>query len=125
MKAAIYIRVSTDEQANEGFSIEAQKRRLLAYADSQDWEIAEVYIDDGWSAKDLKRPEMQRMMKDVSNKLFDVVLVYKLDRMTRSSTDCDQLLKLLRPIQSSSNPVQSHLKPEQQQEDFSFVLWLI
>lgn len=94
MKAAIYIRVSTDEQANEGFSIEAQKRRLLAYADSQDWEIAEVYIDDGWSAKDLKRPEMQRMMKDVSNKLFDVVLVYKLDRMTRSSTDCDQLLKL-------------------------------
>lgn len=94
MKAAIYIRVSTDEQANEGFSIDAQKRRLLAYADSQDWEVAEVYIDDGWSAKDLKRPEMQRMIEDVKQKKFDVVLVYKLDRMTRSSFDCDQLLKL-------------------------------
>lgn len=94
MRAAIYIRVSTEEQANEGFSIEAQKRRLLSYADSQDWEVAEVYIDDGWSAKDLNRPEMKRMMKDVENHLFDVVLVYKLDRMTRSSIDCDQLLKL-------------------------------
>ncbi|MFD1776707.1 recombinase family protein [Paenibacillus rhizophilus] len=94
MKAAIYIRVSTDEQANEGFSIDAQKRRLLAYADSQDWEVTEVYIDDGWSAKDLKRPEMQRMIGDVKQKLFDVVLVYKLDRMTRSSNDCDHLLKM-------------------------------
>jgi len=94
MRAAIYIRVSTEEQANEGFSIEAQKRRLLAYADSQDWVVTEVYIDDGWSAKDLNRPEMKRMMKDVEDHLFDVVLVYKLDRMTRSSIDCDHLLKL-------------------------------
>lgn len=94
MKAAIYIRVSTDEQASEGFSIEAQKRRLLAYASSQDWEVTEVYIDDGWSAKDLNRPEMKRMLQDVPTNKFNVVLVYKLDRMTRSSTDCDHLLKL-------------------------------
>ncbi|MGF7050371.1 site-specific DNA recombinase [Paenibacillus sp. DS2015] len=94
MKAAIYIRVSTDEQASDGFSIEAQKRRLISYADSQDWDVAEVYIDDGWSAKDLKRPEMQRMIKDVEGRLFDVVLVYKLDRMTRSASDCDNLLKM-------------------------------
>lgn len=95
MKAAIYIRVSTDEQALEGFSIEAQKRRLLAYADSQDWEVAEVYIDDGWSAKDLKRPEMKRMISDIQEHIFDVVLVYKLDRMTRSASDCDHLLKIM------------------------------
>ncbi|MEK5469282.1 recombinase family protein [Paenibacillus sp. FSL R7-0210] len=94
MKAGIYIRVSTDEQAAEGFSIDAQKRRLLAYADSQDWEVTEVYIDDGWSAKDLKRPEMQRMIKDVEIHAFDVVLVYKLDRMTRSASDCDNLIKM-------------------------------
>jgi site-specific DNA recombinase len=94
VKAAIYIRVSTDEQAAEGFSIDAQKRRLLAYADSQDWEVSEVYIDDGWSAKDLKRPEMQRMLGDLENQLFDVVLVYKLDRMTRSASDCDNLIKM-------------------------------
>jgi site-specific DNA recombinase len=94
VKAGIYIRVSTDEQAAEGFSIDAQKRRLLAYADSQDWEVTEVYIDDGWSAKDLKRPEMQRMIKDVEIHAFDVVLVYKLDRMTRSASDCDNLIKM-------------------------------
>lgn len=94
MKAAIYIRVSTDEQAAEGFSIDAQKRRLLAYADSQDWEVSEVYIDDGWSAKDLKRPEMKRLIADLERRLFDVVLVYKLDRMTRSASDCDNLIKM-------------------------------
>jgi site-specific DNA recombinase len=95
LKVAIYIRVSTDEQANEGFSIEAQKRRLLSYADSQDWQVVEIYLDDGYSAKDLERPAMKEMIKAVKLKLFDVVLVYKLDRMTRSTIDCDYLLKLL------------------------------
>lgn len=94
MRVAIYIRVSTDEQANEGFSIEAQKRRLVSYADSQDWTIADVFIDDGYSAKDLDRPAMKRMLEGVREKQFDVVLVYKLDRMTRSTADCDYLLKL-------------------------------
>jgi site-specific DNA recombinase len=94
MRVALYIRVSTDEQANEGFSIEAQKRRLISFADSQDWNIADIYIDDGYSAKDLKRPEMKRMIDDVKDQKFDVVLVYRLDRMTRSTTDCDYLLKL-------------------------------
>lgn len=94
MNAALYIRVSTDEQANEGFSIEAQKRRLIAYAESQDWQIYDIFIDDGYSAKDLNRPAMQQMIKDIKSSLFDVVLVYKLDRMTRSTSDCNDLLKL-------------------------------
>jgi site-specific DNA recombinase len=93
-RVALYIRVSTDEQANEGFSIEAQKRRLISYADSQDWTIVEIYIDDGYSAKDLKRPQMKQLIEDVTNTRFDILLVYRLDRMTRSTTDCDYLLKL-------------------------------
>lgn len=93
MKAAIYIRVSTDRQAEEGYSIEAQKDRLIAYAQSQDWGIAKIYIDDGYSAKDLERPRMKQMLADMENGEFDVVLVYKLDRLTRSVSDLHELLK--------------------------------
>lgn len=93
MRAALYVRVSTDDQAKEGFSIEAQKRRLLAFCESQDWSIADLYIDDGYSAKDMERPHMKRMLRDMTNDVFDVVLVYKLDRLTRSAADCDHLIK--------------------------------
>lgn len=94
MKTAIYIRVSTDEQAEEGYSIEAQKRKLLAYIESQDWTLYDIFIDDGYSAKDLERPEMQRLLRCITDEKIDVVLVYRLDRMTRSAGDCDKLLKL-------------------------------
>lgn len=94
MRAALYIRVSTDDQAEEGYSIEDQKRRLTSFVDSQDWEIADVYIDDGYSAKDLNRPDMQRLIEDVPLNKFDIVLIYKLNRLIRSASDCDYLLKL-------------------------------
>ncbi|EJW19942.1 recombinase family protein [Paenibacillus alvei] len=94
MKTAIYVRVSTDEQAEEGYSIEAQKRRLLAYIESQDWTLFDIFIDDGYSAKDLERPEMKRLLHCISENMIDVVLVYRLDRLTRSASDCDKLLKL-------------------------------
>ena len=93
MNCAIYIRVSTDEQAQEGFSIEAQKRRLLAYAESQDWIVTEIFVDDGYSAKDTNRPELQRLFGIINQ--FNILLVYKLDRLTRSAADCDKILKML------------------------------
>ncbi|ERI09759.1 recombinase family protein [Aneurinibacillus aneurinilyticus] len=94
MRAAIYARVSTTEQAKEGYSIDAQRSRLIDFVNSQGWEIADIYIDDGFSAKDLNRPKMQRMMHDMTKKHFDVVLVYKLDRLVRSVTDLHNLLQL-------------------------------
>lgn len=94
MRAAIYARVSTTEQSEEGFSIEGQKRRLLAYAESQDWNVMGFYIDEGISAKDLNRPQLKRMLDDIRNGHVDIVLVYKLDRLTRSAADCDHLLKM-------------------------------
>ncbi|GIO42320.1 recombinase family protein [Paenibacillus apis] len=94
MRVAIYIRVSTDMQAEEGFSIEGQRSRLISFAESQDWTVYDFYVDDGYSAKDLKRPSMQRMLEDMENKKFDVVLVYKLDRLTRSVGDLHSLLKI-------------------------------
>lgn len=93
MKAGLYIRVSTDEQAKEGFSIEAQRQRLISYVQSQGWEIYDFYIDEGQSAKDMNRPELQRMIQDVTHKNMDVVLVFRLDRLTRSVLDLYQLLE--------------------------------
>lgn len=93
MRTALYIRVSTDEQAKEGFSIPAQKERLTQYVQSQNWDIFDHYIEEGVSAKDTNRPELQRMMRDIRNKKVDIVLVYRLDRLTRSVLDLYKLLQ--------------------------------
>lgn len=93
MKTAIYVRVSTDEQAKEGYSLAAQEERLRAYALSQDWEVIKLYKDEGRSAKDLERPELRKMLNDIKSGLIDVVLVYKLDRLTRSVLDLYKLLE--------------------------------
>ncbi|PDH70263.1 hypothetical protein TY90_21730, partial [Bacillus licheniformis] len=94
MRAAIYVRVSTEEQAKEGYSISAQIQRLEDFARSQDWVVFDHYIDDGYSAKNLNRPDMNRMIKDIRERKFDVVLVYRLDRMVRSVSDLHELLEL-------------------------------
>lgn len=94
MKAAVYIRVSTDEQAKEGYSIGAQQDRITKFIESQGWEIVDFYIDDGYSAKDLERPAMQNLIKDVKAGKFTVVVFYKLDRLVRSVSDLHDLLQL-------------------------------
>lgn len=82
-------------QKEEGFSLEAQKMRLEAFATSQGWKIVEDYCDEGYSAKSLERPAMQRMITDIKKQKFDVVLVYRLDRFVRTVTDLHQLLQLM------------------------------
>jgi site-specific DNA recombinase len=94
MRTAIYIRVSTEEQAKEGYSVDAQKRRLTDFVNSQGWEVYDTFIDDGYSAKNLERPNMQRLIQAVKQKAIDVVLVYKLDRLVRSVIDLHELLEL-------------------------------
>lgn len=93
MRAALYIRVSTEEQANEGYSINAQRERLTAYCHSQEWELYDYYMDEGFSAKDTNRPALQRMLNDVKERKFDVVLVHKLDRFTRKVKDLYGMLE--------------------------------
>ena len=92
MKTGIYIRVSTDEQAKEGYSIPAQRNRLEAFCVSQGWDIIGFYVDEGISAKDTNRPELQRMLKHIENGIIECVLVYRLDRLTRSVRDLYELL---------------------------------
>lgn len=94
MRTAIYVRVSTQEQAEEGYSIKAQIERLNAYATSQDWKVVKTYVDDGQSAKDMKRRELTRMLDDMKEDVFDCVLVYKLDRLTRSVLDLYTMLNV-------------------------------
>lgn len=95
MKAALYIRVSTMEQKNEGISIAHQESKLRMFCESQDWEIADVYIDDGYSAKNIERPQIQRLMGDIEKDKFDVVVVYKLDRLIRNVINLNEILQKL------------------------------
>ena len=95
MKCVIYVRVSTDEQARHGYSIAAQIEKLEAYCISQGWEMVKQFIDDGYSAKDLNRPQFKEMMNTVKNDGIDVVLVYRLDRLTRSVVDLYSILQEL------------------------------
>lgn len=90
-KVAIYIRVSTQEQAQEGYSIGEQKERLIAYCTAHAWVISEIYVDGGYSGSNLKRPAIQKLITEVSN--FDIVLVYKLDRLSRSQRDTLYLIE--------------------------------
>lgn len=90
-RVAIYVRVSTDEQAKEGYSIDAQLEKLRAFCFSQGWSVYKEYIEEGVSAKNLKRPKIKEMLSEL--RLFDIVLVYKLDRLSRSVGDINDLLQ--------------------------------
>lgn len=90
-RAALYIRVSTQEQAQEGYSIGEQRERLIAYCKAHDWAIADIYVDGGYSGGNLNRPAMQKLMSETAK--FDVVLVYKLDRLSRSQRDTLYLIE--------------------------------
>lgn len=94
MKARAYLRVSTEEQAAEGFSLAAQEERCRQFIESQGWEYDGEYIDDGYSAKDLNRPAMQRLIADVKDKAFDILVFYRLDRLVRSVMDLHHLIRL-------------------------------
>lgn len=92
-KAAIYIRVSTDAQAEEGYSIEAQKEQLAAYCVSKGIKNYEFYIDGGWSGSNIDRPEIQKLIKDSKEGKISHCIVYKLDRLSRSQKDTLYLIE--------------------------------
>lgn len=89
-KVAIYTRVSTLEQANEGYSIEGQEKRLKSYCEINDWGKYELFVDAGKSAGSTDRAGLQNLISRLDE--FDLILVYKLDRLTRSVRDLMSLL---------------------------------
>ena len=86
-KVAIYVRVSSQEQANEGYSIQEQTERLTKYCEAHGWILVKVYTDPGFTGANRNRPALQMLCADVAKSLFDTVLVYKLDRLSRSQKD--------------------------------------
>ena len=78
-----YVRVSTDEQARDGVSLEAQQARIRAYAEAKDLKLAEILCDEGRSGKNLKRPALQELLARCERGEVGAVIVLKLDRLTR------------------------------------------
>lgn len=92
-RVVIYVRVSTQEQATEGHSISEQLERLRKYCDAHGWMLVEEYVDPGFSGTNTNRPALQKLLRDIPNGGFDTVLVYKLDRLSRSQKDTMQLIE--------------------------------
>lgn len=93
MQVACYVRVSTIDQAEEGYSIGQQIDRLKKFCEAKDYQIYKIYKDPGFSGSNLDRPGMQQLIKDCENNKFEAVLVYKLDRLSRSQKDTLHLIE--------------------------------
>ena len=94
--AGIYIRVSTDDQARAGFSLPEQKEKLLSLCEFKGYNVFKVYEDAGISAKDMEhRPKFQEMLNDVKTGKINYIVAYKLDRVTRSVRDLEELINIL------------------------------
>lgn len=86
MRVALYPRVSGHEQ-EDNYSIPEQIDRMKKYCESKDWTVYKIYTDAGYSGATLERPALQQLIRDAEQKKFDMVLVYKLDRLSRSQKD--------------------------------------
>ena len=94
--AGIYIRVSTEDQAREGFSLGEQREKLIDLCRFKEYKVYKVYEDAGISAKDMKhRPKFQEMLDDMRNGKINYIVAYKLDRVTRSVRDLEDLITQL------------------------------
>lgn len=86
-KVAIYTRVSSQMQVDAGNSLPSQKEALTKHAKKNGWKVYEYYSDEGLSGKNLDRPEFKRLMADANERKFDIVLVWKISRLSRSIID--------------------------------------
>lgn len=94
VRVAIYTRVSTEDQAKEGFSLDAQLDKLRSYCKARDWIVGGEYIDDGYSGRNVKRPAYSKMMDEMDN--WNVLLVTKMDRIHRNSKNFMMMMEYLK-----------------------------
>ena len=94
MKAIGYTRVSTEQQADGGVSLDAQKKKIEAMATVRGADLVEIIVDAGASGKNLKRSGAERLLDMVNRKEIDAVIILKLDRLTRSVKDLAELLEV-------------------------------
>lgn len=93
-RAALYTRVSTEDQAKEGFSLDAQLDKLRAYCKARDWDIVGEYVDDGYSGRNTRRPAYRKLLKDIDK--WDMLLVIKMDRIHRNSKNFMMMMEELK-----------------------------
>jgi site-specific DNA recombinase len=95
LSTAVYVRVSTEEQAQEGFSVRGQTDKLKAYALLKEWDIFDIYADEGISGKNITdRPAINRLLDDIKKGNVNNVLVFKVDRLTRNTKNLLELVEL-------------------------------
>ena len=87
MRCGVYVRVSTEDQRDNGYSIDSQLRMIKEYCEKNNYDIVDVYNDAGHSGKDLMRPEMQRLLKDIKSHKIETIVAIKVDRLTRNNYD--------------------------------------
>ncbi|WP_311874535.1 recombinase family protein [Vagococcus carniphilus] len=93
MRVGIYVRVSTLDQAEEGYSIDEQIDKLKKFCELKDWQVFDCYKDAGFTGANINRPGLSKLINDVKLKKIDTVLVYKLDRLSRSQKDTLYLIE--------------------------------
>ena len=91
----LYPRVSTEDQFRNGHSLDEQKERMLKLCDYKNYEVYKVYEDEGISAKNMNRPAFQEMIQDIKDGKINKIIVYKLDRLTRSIKDLEEICTFL------------------------------
>ena len=92
IRVALYVRVSSHEQV-EGYSIGEQTERLQKYAEAMDWDVSKIYVDPGYSGGNTDRPGLKELLKDIKKGDINKVVVYKLDRLSRSQKDTMLLIE--------------------------------
>lgn len=97
-KVGIYVRVSTEEQAKEGISLDAQIERCRAFCHARGWSIHKIYTDAGYSAGTLNRPALKDLFEDINKKEIGILLVYKIDRFSRRLKDLILALDQLKSL---------------------------
>ncbi len=104
VNTGIYVRVSTEEQAQEGYSIRAQEQKLKDYARIKDWGVYNIYADEGISGKNIvERPAINSLIEDIKNGKVNNVLVFKIDRLTRNTADLITLINLFNEYDCAFN----------------------
>lgn len=122
--AVIYARVSTDEQAEQGVSLDMQVARCMEYVEARGLTLTDTIVDPGFSAKTLDRPGMRRILDMVTRREIGHVITWKLDRFSRNTVESLQLVSLMtkRGIELHIVSEQGTVKTDSADDEFLFTL---
>ena len=110
--AGLYPRVSTDDQVREGFSLDEQEEEMLRLCRYKNYQVYKVYREEGVSAKSMNRPKFQEMMNDLKEGKINRIIVYKLDRLTRSIQDLEVICKTIEKYKCSLDSVTEEINTD-------------